>query len=148
MRWALDLSAFDFRLVYRKGTLNPADGPSRRPDYPRDTELEDSMTDNTSALQRMVFLTVVSVISQPMSLTEERARQILVVDTSDSRSLNQKRQARGAVSKESLYEDVSKFLIDVLPEFLRADPLAKNVTQRLATRESNSDLNIDLRDRT
>ncbi len=25
--WALDLSAFDFRLVYRKGTLNHADGP-------------------------------------------------------------------------------------------------------------------------
>ncbi len=37
-------------------------------------------------------------------------------------------------------------MIDALPHFLRADPLAKKVTQRLATRESNSDLNIDLRD--
>ena len=61
VRWALDLSAFDFRLVYRKGTLNPADGLSRRPDYQRDAELEDSMTDNTSALQRMLFPTVVAV---------------------------------------------------------------------------------------
>ena len=146
VRWALDLSAFDFRLVYRKGTLNPADGPSRRPDYQRDAELEDSMTDNTSALQRMLFPTVATVTSQPMSPTEERARQILVVGTSDSQSSNQRRQARGAVSKESLYEDVSKSLIDALPEFLRADPLAKKVTQRMATRESNSDLNIDLRD--
>ena len=133
-------------MVYRKGTLNPADGPSRRPDYQRDAELEDSMTDNTSALQRMLFPTVAAVTSQPMSPTEERARQILVVGTSDSRSSNQKRQARGAVSKESLYEDVSKSLIDALPEFLRADPLAKKVTQQMATRESNSDLNIDLRD--
>ncbi len=41
VRWALDLSAFDLRLVHRKGTLNPADGPSRRPDYQRDAELED-----------------------------------------------------------------------------------------------------------
>ena len=146
VRWALDLSAFDFRLVYRKGTLNPADGPSRRPDYQRDAELEDSMTDNTSALQRMLFPTVAAVTSQPMSPTEERARQILVVGTSDSRSLNQRSQACGAVSKERLYEDVSKSLIDALPEFLRADPLAKKVTQRMATRESNSDLNIDLRD--
>ncbi len=92
------------------------------------------MTDNTSALQRMLFPTVAAVTSQPMSPTEERARQILVVGTSDSRSLNQRRQARGAVSKESLYEDVSKSLIDALPEFLRADHLAKKVTKRLAIR--------------
>ncbi len=49
VRWALDLSAFDFRLVYRNWTLNPADGPLRRPDYQRDAELEDSMTENTLA---------------------------------------------------------------------------------------------------
>ncbi len=29
VRRALNLSAFDFRLVYRKGTLNPTDGLSR-----------------------------------------------------------------------------------------------------------------------
>ena len=46
----LDLSAFDFWLVYRKGTLNPADAPLRRPDYQKDAEFEYSMTDNTSAL--------------------------------------------------------------------------------------------------
>ena len=47
------------------------------------------MTDNTSALQRILFPTVAAVTSQLMSPTEERARQILVVDTSDSRSSNQ-----------------------------------------------------------
>ncbi len=31
MRWALNLSAFDFRLVYRKGTFNLLDGSSCRP---------------------------------------------------------------------------------------------------------------------
>ncbi len=135
VQWALDLSAFDFWLVYRKRTLNPTDGPLCRPDYQRNAKLEDSMTDNSSPLQRMLFLTVVAVTSQPMSPTEKEARQILVVGTSNSQSSNQRRQARGAVSKECLYEDVSKFLIDALPEFLRADTLAKKVTQRLATRE-------------
>ncbi len=98
MRWALDQSAFDFRLFHCKGTLNPSDGLSRRPEYQRDAELEDLMTDNISALQRMLFHTVATVTSQPISPTEKRTRQILVVGTSDSRSLNQRRQARGTVS--------------------------------------------------
>jgi len=32
-RWAQELSAYDFEIVYRPGKTNPADGPSRRPDY-------------------------------------------------------------------------------------------------------------------
>jgi len=32
-RWLIKLLPYDFRLFYRKGTLNPADGPSRRTDY-------------------------------------------------------------------------------------------------------------------
>ncbi len=115
-------------MLYRKGTLNPADGLSRRPDYQKSTELEDSITDNTSALQKMLFPTVAAVTSQPISPTEEKAREILVVDTSDSRSSNQRGQARGAVLNKSIYEDLSKFLIDALPEFLRADPLAMKIT--------------------
>ena len=32
-RWAQALSAYDFHIAYRAGKTNPADGPSRRPDY-------------------------------------------------------------------------------------------------------------------
>jgi len=32
-RWAMSLAAFDFVVVYRPGKSNPADGPSRQPDY-------------------------------------------------------------------------------------------------------------------
>ena len=32
-RWAMLLSAFDFTITHRAGKLNPADTPSRRPDY-------------------------------------------------------------------------------------------------------------------
>ncbi len=146
VRWVFDLSAFDFVLVYCKGTLNPANGLLGRRDHQRDNELKDSMTDNTSVFQKMLFPTVATVTSQPISLTEEKDRQILVVGTSDSRSSNQKRQIHGAVSNKSISNDVSKSLIDVLPEFLRADSLSKRLTQRLATRQLNSDLNIEFRD--
>ena len=33
VRWAEKLAAYDFEINYRKGSSNPADGPSRRPDY-------------------------------------------------------------------------------------------------------------------
>ncbi len=32
-RWALRLATFDFEIFHRAGKLNPADAPSRRPDY-------------------------------------------------------------------------------------------------------------------
>src|SRR6185437_6131267 len=32
-RWLLQLAPYDFTIHYRKGSLNPTDGPSRRPDY-------------------------------------------------------------------------------------------------------------------
>ena len=94
----------------------------------------------------MLFPTVAAVTSHPISPTEKKARQILVDSTSDSQSSNQKRQANGAVSNKSIYENVSNFLIDALPEVFQADPFAEKVTQQLATRESNSDFNIDLHD--
>jgi hypothetical protein len=36
--WLIKLLPYDFQIFYRKGALNPADGPSRRPDYLADTE--------------------------------------------------------------------------------------------------------------
>ena len=40
-RWLIKLMPYDFVVHYRKGKSNPADGPSRRPDY-RNTEIDDS----------------------------------------------------------------------------------------------------------
>ncbi|CRG88523.1 Retrotransposable element Tf2 155 kDa protein type 3 [Talaromyces islandicus] len=42
-RWAEYLSAFDFNIEYRPGSKNPADAPSRRPDYMDGVE-EDTTT--------------------------------------------------------------------------------------------------------
>ena len=40
-RWAESLAEYDFRIEYRTGRTNPADGPSRRPDYQHSDETED-----------------------------------------------------------------------------------------------------------
>ena len=37
-RWAEQLAVFDFIIEYRTGITNPADGPSRRPDYQSDVD--------------------------------------------------------------------------------------------------------------
>ena len=41
-RWLIKLLPYDFHLFYRKEALNPADGPSRRPDYFDTGEADDS----------------------------------------------------------------------------------------------------------
>lgn len=43
VRWLNELAAFDFKIKYRAGALNPADGLSRRPDHSKRTgeEVED-----------------------------------------------------------------------------------------------------------
>lgn len=49
------------------------------------------MTDNISALPKMLFVTVAAVTFKPISPIKERARQILIFGTSDSYSLNQRK---------------------------------------------------------
>jgi hypothetical protein len=41
--WLIKLLPYDFQIFYQKGALNPADGPSRRPDYLVDAEEVDQM---------------------------------------------------------------------------------------------------------
>ena len=57
-RWAEQLSAYDLVILYRKGQLNPADAPSRRPDYCHEDPDENSYLRDTlrSKLQNMKLL--------------------------------------------------------------------------------------------
>jgi RNase H-like domain found in reverse transcriptase/Integrase zinc binding domain len=50
-RWAEFLASYDFVLVHIKGTKNPADGPSRCPDYMENVELPTSALIPRSALR-------------------------------------------------------------------------------------------------
>jgi len=42
VRWAQKLTAFWFKVEHQKGSKNPADGPSRRPDYAEESAREDT----------------------------------------------------------------------------------------------------------
>jgi transposase InsO family protein len=44
-RWAEIMAAYDFEIIWRKGKENPADGPSRRPDYCEKTAIGNPMGD-------------------------------------------------------------------------------------------------------
>src|SRR5205814_4357840 len=50
-RWVEILSGYDFVLDHITGTKNPADGPSRRPDYAEDVELPSGALIPQSALR-------------------------------------------------------------------------------------------------
>ena len=52
VRWAEKLASYHFTMIYRKGGLNPADGPLRRPDYMAGGQ-EDPESTNEGIVQRL-----------------------------------------------------------------------------------------------
>ena len=52
-RWAELLTNYDFILVHIQGTKNPADGPSRRPDYTENVEIPTGTLIPRSALRKL-----------------------------------------------------------------------------------------------
>lgn len=60
-RWALKLVAYDFEIFHRAGKLNPADAPSRRPDYEGPSPLNIKLL---STLQNKLTLWISDELSQ------------------------------------------------------------------------------------
>ena len=64
VRWAQKLAEFDFRIEYRPGKSNPADGPSRRPDHkPLINEVEEELLPSLKAKLKGVFMTRYAVFT-------------------------------------------------------------------------------------
>ena len=69
-RWAERLAEFDFVIEYRTGKTNPADGPSRRPDY-SDSETIRSSEEQESSLPTLHDkLRVISSLSRRLRSSE------------------------------------------------------------------------------
>lgn len=60
-RWAIKLAAYDFEIFHRAGKLNPADPPSRRPDYEGASPLNTKLL---PTLQNKLALWTSGVLSQ------------------------------------------------------------------------------------
>ena len=79
MRWAEELAAFDFVLEYRPGRSNPADGPSRRPDFAagvdEDTSLPTLHNKLQNAEQRTLWVAAIgrhTIPATPQYKAQER----------------------------------------------------------------------------
>ena len=118
-RWWEKLSAFNFEITYRPGRLNPADPPSRRPDYEGADEQEPTAPPWESLLRAQ------HTPGRRMSLPGQRPQE----QTHKERlSLHPRRglAAYGA-RDESAFEEPSRALTDVIRQLQKEDALAKRV---------------------
>lgn len=94
-RWAELLSAYDFVLVPIPSSKNPADGPSRRPDYTQDVELPSGTLIPKSALRLLV---------------PESHEHVFTTSTSPEHSIALRQRIIDALSRDSLANDLCENL--------------------------------------
>ena len=72
-RWAVELAAFDFEIKHRAGKYNPADGPSRRADYARETQAVNTLL--PSLQRKLSLISSISVRGRNTRDTNQRLRE-------------------------------------------------------------------------
>ena len=77
-RYAKELSQYNFDIVYRARKLNPADGPSRRPDYkPEDKQSSaNAMLPITNKVETSYTLNINYTKSKEGKEEEEQEREV------------------------------------------------------------------------
>jgi hypothetical protein len=99
-RWAMGLAAYDFVIKYRPGKSNPADAPSRRPDYEGGAPLTDDLLPELQ--QKLIAIGVVrdlSLILRPEQIAGRSPRSIIVI-TSPLTPQGHAGEARGATGND------------------------------------------------
>jgi hypothetical protein len=82
VRWAQRLTAFWFKVEHQKGSRNPADGPSRRPDYAKESAREDTQgQEAANRLQSMLALPFGTDIQKKQD-TEHEPRSVYALPNS------------------------------------------------------------------
>ena len=128
-RWSLTLSAYDFELEYRPGTSNPADGPSRRPDYAKEDEV--TLLDRIPTLQvklQHAQRKQDGLSSQDPTGGTDRS---LPQGTDGPEHLVPRLLAAKAARDETPYEPPTGDLRELLRETQQNDALARQVRQAL-----------------
>ena len=86
-RWAMKLSMFDFTIAHRTGKSNPADAPSRRPDYEREKAALDKLLPTLQ--QKLANL---GVLSNPFWTAVRKGVFHIMEDMDEKQSDQQKGQ--------------------------------------------------------
>jgi transposase InsO family protein len=91
-RWLIQLAPYDFTIHYRKGKLNPADGPSRRPDYVDEegpdtvvSRLMPTLANKLATASRGADEQVSDVGADPLTVDLIRALSLQAVTRSEAR---------------------------------------------------------------
>lgn len=165
-RWAEKLSAFDFDIEHRPGTTNPADAPSRRPDYNTGDEPGSTLLPTLrEKLRRGRFnnpescpQTEYGAESAPTQVHLEKQRDTSHVDKPQppaSRNARRRRKrAAGspdnlgiltprsvvlaAVQTEAAFSEMPEPLAALIHRCQRADVLAESIRKRLADPEKKA----------
>ena len=86
-RWCYYLTPYDFVIKWRSGSTNPADAPSRRPDYMTLNEKDDSPEDSSLGL----LTTLKAKIARAQQIRTSYRRKVL--QTPDGKTLKEAEQA-------------------------------------------------------
>jgi hypothetical protein len=159
IRWSQFLAGFRFRIIHRAGKWNPADGPSRRVDYMRDSQREEDLGGH-AVRAKQGLLSQLELASKPVA-SKGQALEVAIVDSdrgmSTAKDVIPSQSGRdwivavAAVSSVQLLElessqeeiqqlckeegpfrnDPSQRLLESLPKLLEKDLFARKVQEAI-----------------
>lgn len=151
-RWAEELSAYDFIIKHRPGKNNPADAPSRRPDYERELEKHTLLPTLQNKLRNGILTSNFDMLSpwlrnQLQKLLEQSNSHLAspsrrrsedpsdesraVGDTGEPELLVPRSLVAFAAATETAYSDMPEPLADLLRTLQRGDAHASKVISEL-----------------
>lgn len=141
-RWAIKLAAFDFEIFYRAGTKNPADAPSRRPDYGEAAreKAEICLPTLQEKLREPKEVPPGTMLPKAARALEESRSKNKALEGDDLENADgmygckrtmPRTSAVAAMRSEEQHEEASTPLLEVIQNCQKEDALAKDIISQL-----------------
>lgn len=121
-RWCMYLAGFDFTIKHQAGKRNPADGPSRRPDY-HDSSLSEENQWLPTLQNKLENRVAPTVLTMRLGKRETRRPTI-----------TRKRAREAAEAEDKHAPDPSKSLMEIVLELQDRDPVTQKIKEDLQNR--------------
>jgi hypothetical protein len=130
-RWCMTLAPFDFVILHQPGKRNPADPPSRRPDYT--TNREDNLM-LLPTLQRKL------AVADALEQSNDKTPRVLAGEVFAARRPRERkvlaqavgrRAARQAAEAEAPFEKPTAMLKDLIKQVQGNDPECRGIQERI-----------------